>query len=223
MTAWAPTRQQFFDLGLPAESCTAVARTLSAVTLSGSSFTLDGHGFTDADLVRFVAEGTDSALPAPLSAAVLYEAAPSGDSLFQVRTVGGGVVTLTDVGSGVIAVVLDFLPRLDRMREFVARYVDDHATPYAPPFTNETVPPSLVRAACKILALDVANILRAASPAYSIDDVRKNAEDAQVFLDKMRDGKPLAVQPTDRTPAVAELGARSFRREPSRGWRSAGL
>ena len=223
MTAWAPTRQQFFDLGLPAESCTAVARTLSAVTLSGSSFTLDGHGFTDADLVRFVADGTDAALPAPLSAAVLYEAAPSGDSLFQVRTVGGGVVTLTDVGSGVISVVLDFLPRLDRILEFFARYVDNHATPYAPPFTSATVPADFVLMACTLAALKVATVLRSASPAYSIDDVRKNSEDAQAWLDKLRAGQPLAVQPTDRTPAVAELGARSFRREPSRGWRSAGL
>lgn len=223
MTAWAPTRQQFFDLGLPAESCTAVARTLAAVDVGGSTFELEGHGFIDGDLVRFKVDGTGAALPAPLSASTLYEAAPIGDSLFQVRAQGGSLVTLTDAGEGVIGVVLDFGPRLDRILEHFARYVDNHATPYAPPFTMETVPADFVLQACRLAALQVATVLRAATPSYSIEDVRANALLAQTWLDKLKSGVPLAVTPTDRTPASAEMGARSFRRSVGRGWRTDGL
>lgn len=223
MTAWKPTRQQFFDLGLPAESCTAVARTLDAVTLSGSIFTLDGHGFTEGDRLRFTLDGEGAALPAPLSAALVYLAVPTSDSTFSVATLGGSGVMLSDVGSGVISVVLDFGPRLDRILEHFARYVDNHATPYAPPFTAETVPADFVLMACRLAALQVATILRATTPSYSIEDIRQNAALAQSWLDKLKSGTPLAVPPTDRTPGVAEMGARSFKRNPGRGWRTDGL
>ncbi len=221
---WRPTRAQFFTLGLPPESCTALPRTLAAVDVGASSFELVGHGLEDGDHIRFRAEGDGGTLPAPLSATVLYEAAPVGDSLFQVRALGGALVTLTDAGTGVITVTADYAAKLDSILEHFARWVDDHAIPYgAPdkgvsPFENATVPPSFVLCACQLAALCVATTLRAAAPSYSIDDVRTAATAAQVFLDKMRDGKPLAVPPVDKTPELAEVGARAFKRRPSRGF-----
>lgn len=225
MAKWRPTRAQFWALGLPAESCTAPARPVTTVFTAEDAFELAGHGFADGDAVRFIATGDVAgdppALPAPLSGAVLYEAAPLSGDLFQVRGIGGGVVDLTDEGTGVISVVADVLVKLDVLLEHAARWVDDHATPYHPPDGTPPAgwpPESFIRCACKIAALDFAVNVRAASPTYSIDDVRKEAEAAQIWLDKLRSGKPLAVQPTDATPTVAEMGPKARSRAP-RGFR----
>jgi hypothetical protein len=87
----------------------------------------------------------------------------------------------------------------------------------------ETVPADFVLMACRLAALQVATILRATTPSYSIEDIRQNAALTQAWLDKLKSGTPLAVPPTDRTPGVAEMGARSFKRNPGRGWRTDGL
>lgn len=225
MAKWAPTRAQFFALGLAAEACSAPVRSLAAVYPTDDTFELPGHGLSLADLVRFTATGdgfgTTAALPAPLTGGTLYEAVPLGGDLFQVRPQGGGaVVNLTTAGTGVIAVVPDYLPKLDVMLEARARWCDDHCIPYAPPSDAQDgwPSPSLVLCACKLAALDFAMVVRSASPAYSIDDVKAESEKAQVFLDKLREGKPLAVQPVDATPELAEVGARAFKRRPPRGW-----
>jgi hypothetical protein len=223
---WRPTRAQFFALGLPAESCTAPARALANVFAADNVFELAGHGFSDGDLVRFTATGdtplAPAALPAPLSGAVLYEAVVLGGDLFQVRPQGGGaVINITDAGAGVISTIADNMAKLDLILELVARWVDDHAIPYRPPDeTQQGWPPeSFVRAGCKIAALDFATNVRAASPTYSIDEVRKEAEAMQAWLNKLREGKPLAVPPVDATPAVPEMGPRVFSRRPPRGFR----
>jgi hypothetical protein len=224
MAKWAPTRAQFFALGLPAEACSAPVRSLANVYPTDDTFELAGHGFSDGDLVRFTATGdgplTTATLPAPLSAAVLYEVAIVGGDLFQVRGTGGAIVNLTTAGAGVIGVVPDYLPKLDIILEARARWCDDHAIPYTPPADAQDgwPSPSLVLCACKLGALDFALVVRSASPAYSVEDVKTESEKAQVFLDKLRDGKPLAVQPVDATPAVAELGAKGFSKRRSRGF-----
>lgn len=224
MAKWRPTRAQFFALGLPPEACTAPARALANVFDDDNTFELAGHGFADGDLLRFSATGDDTAaLPDPLTGAVLYEAAPVGGDLFQVRGIASTVVELVDAGTGVICVTADFLPRLDVMLEHRARWCDDHAIPYHPPDDTPPdgwPPPSLVLCCCKLTALDFAMNVRAASPSYSIDDVKAAADAAQVFLDKLRSGKPLAVQPVDATPTKAEMGPRAFTRShASKGFR----
>lgn len=224
MAKWAPTLAQFYALGLPAESCTAPARVLANVFPGDNAFELAGHGFSDGDLVRFMATGdtfdTPAALPAPLSGALLYQAVMVGADLFQVRPqAGGSVIDLTAAGAGVISVVPDYLPKIRLILDYRARWCDDHATPYRPPFDETEPPESVVIAACHLAALDVAMVIRASSPSYSLDDVKARAERAQAFLDKLREGKPLAVVPKDQTPAIAEMGARAFSRRPSRGHR----
>jgi hypothetical protein len=226
MAKWTPTRAQFFALGLPAEACSAPVRSLAAVYPTDDTFELAGHGLSTGDLVRFTATGgglgETPALPAPLTGGTLYEAVPVGGDLFQVRTVGGSVVNLTTAGTGVIGVVPDYLPKLDVMLEARARWVDDHCIPYTPPADTPPTgwpPTSLVLAACKLAALDFASNVRSASPSYSIDDVKAAADKAQAFLDELRKGKPLAVQPVDATPAVAEMGSKGFSRRPSRGFK----
>ena len=224
MAKWRPTRAQFFALGLPAESCTAPARVIATVYPNDDTLELPGHGFAAGDLVRFTATGdvlgTPAALPGGLSGALLYQAAPVGGDLFQVLPqAGGAAVNLTSAGSGVIAVVPDYLPKLDTILDAMARWCDDHAIPYAPPFDETDPPPSLVKCACELAAVKFAMVVRASSPTYSLEDLQKAADAAQVFLDKLRSGKPLAVAPKDQTPAVAEMGAVGFSRRPSRGFR----
>lgn len=223
MAKWKPTRRQFFTLGLPSEACTAPARPVS-VDATSDTFELPGHGFELADLIRFRADGqsldTTAALPAPLVASVLVEAVPIGGDMFQVRPSGGGaIIALTNAGAGVVQVVADYMAKLDLILEAEARYVDDHATPYDVDSETFVPPLSFVKAACERAALKVATTLRSASPSYSIDDVRKAADAAQVFLDLLRSGKPLAVRPVDATPAIAEMGAQAFSRRPPRGFR----
>lgn len=220
--SWVPTRAQFFALGLSAESCVAPVRPVSAVDVATDTLTLAGHGFEEADLLRFVATGEGlgltATLPAPLSASVLYEAVPVGGDLFQVRPNGGGaVINLTSAGEGVIGVVADWMSKLDIILTHRARWVDDHAIPYTPPFA--TPPESFVICACELAALDFAMSCRASSPSYSLEDVRTRAAAAQAWLDKLRSGKPLAVTPVDSTPGKVELGARGFSHRPSRGWK----
>lgn len=225
MAKWRPTRAQFFALGLPPEACSAPVRSLANVYPTEDVFELAGHGFSDGDLVRFTATGdglgSTATLPAPLSGAVLYEVVATSGDLFQVRGAGGTIVNLTTAGVGVIAVVPDYLPKLDIMLEARARWCDDHCIPYLPPADALDGWPSasLVLCACKLTALDFAMVVRSASPAYSVDDVKAESEKAQTFLDKLRDGKPLAVQPVDATPAIAELGAKGFSTRPSHGFK----
>lgn len=221
---WRPTRAQFFALGLPAESCTAPARVVVSVNVATDTFELPGHGFVAGDLLRFTATGevagVPATLPGGLSSGLLYQAAPVGGDLFQVLPQAGGVVVnVTNEGTGLLSVVADYLPKLDVMLDTYARWCDDHAVPYSPPFDENDPPPSLVLCACELAALKFAMLVRAASPAYSLEDLQKRAEGAQVFLDKLREGKPLAVLPKDQTPAVSEMGAVGFSRRVSRGFR----
>lgn len=224
MAKWRPTRAQFFALGLPAESCTAPARVIANVYPNDDTFELAGHGLSEGDLIRWTVTGdtpaAPAALPAGLSGALLYQAVPLGGDLFQVRPqAGGAIVNITTAGSGAIAIVPDYLPKLDIILDAMARWCDDHAIPYSPPFDEDDPPTSLVKCSCELGAVKFAMVVRASSPTYSIEDLQKAADAAQVFLDKLREGKPLAVQPKDQTPTVAEMGPKGFSRRPSRGFR----
>ena len=224
MARWQPTRAQFYALsGLSAAACVPASRVVASVDPATDTFVLPGHGFDVAALLRFEAAVEDGVLPAPLVGSSLYEVAGApGSDLFQVRTVGGSVVNITDVGTGPFRVIEDFGPKLDAILYARARWCDDHAIPYSPPTGTppEGWPPdSLVLCSCKLAAVDVADVLRSSAPSYDKADLVRAAGEAQKFLDQLRAGKPLAVPPTDATPKTPELGARAFSRKPPRGWK----
>lgn len=77
----------------------------AALAVSGSTFTLAGHGLSANDPVRFWAIGSGAGLPSPLAIATTYYVVSSGltSSTFQVSaTSGGSAITLTSSGSGSI-------------------------------------------------------------------------------------------------------------------------
>lgn len=214
------TRQDFYTFGLPAAACVPDSRSLASVDASSSTFELPGHGFVESDVLRFVALGAGAALPAGLSAGLLYGAFPIGSDLFQ-ATWNGAPVTITTSGAGVIAVVEEIGPKIDRILEARSSYVDANAIAYTPPF-RAPFPPWAVQIVCKLAALDVALTLRRSIPGYNLDEVRKEADRAEAFLARLAEGKPTADNPADQTHAIAEAGARGWKRE-SRGWDGGGV
>lgn len=222
MAKWRPTRAQFYTLGLPASVCTLASRVVASADSATDTLVLAGHGFGGGELLRFEAAAQDAVLPAPLSASLLYEveSPPPGSDLFRVRS-GGALVNLTTAGTGPFRVIEDFGPKLDLILEAEARWCDDHAIPYAPPddALDGWPPFSLVKCACELAALKVSRVLRVSAPGYSADDLKAQADGAQAFLDKLRAGKPLAVQPVDATPTTPEVGAKVYVRRKGHGFR----
>lgn len=224
MAKWAPTRAKFYALsGIPAAACVASARVVGSVDPTTDTVVVSGHGFETGTRVRFEVASEDGELPAPLSGALLYQAVEvSGTDLFKVAELDGALVDLTTSGTGPLRILEDFGAKLDAILYARARWCDDHAIPYTPPavVADGWPPDSLELCAVKLAALDVADVLRSASPAYSKEDLVRAANSAQTFLDKLRDGRPLAVAPVDATPAVAELGGKAVTRSrPSKGWK----
>lgn len=215
------TRAQFYALGLPAAACTPESRSLSSVIAASDAFELLGHGFSEGDLVRFVALGEGAALPAGLSAAELYEIDPTSSDLFKVK-LAGVPVAIADAGEGVIAVVEDIASKIDEALEAASSYLDAHAKAYKPPFKTP-YPKWATRTVCKLAALDVALVLRRSNPSYSLDDIKAEAEKAEAFLARLDAGKPTADDPADQSPGKPEAGARGWKKAPKNDPEDIGL
>lgn len=216
---WAPTRRDFHTFGLPAAACTPESRSLSSVDPDADVFELPGHGLTEEDLVRFVAIGAGAELPAGLSPSQLYGVVPLGSDLFSVA-LAGVPVSLTSAGAGVVQVVQELGPAIDRILDARARYVDAHAKAYKVPFV-EPAPAWAIQTACQLAALDVARVLRTSSPTFRLDDVAAAAAAAEAFCARLAEGEPMADNPADQSPGIAEAGARRIRGRASRDWQNA--
>ncbi|MEP7123152.1 MAG: hypothetical protein ABJE95_19645 [Byssovorax sp.] len=211
----APTRAQFHAYGLPASACTPEVRSLASVDVMASTFELAGHGFIDGNVIRFKADGAGASLDSALSPSVRYKVLTNGDSLFSVTTLADVDVVLVGDAIGVICVVEDFAAKIDTILAARWSYALNKCKAYRPPFV--TPPEELVMVVCHLAALDVAIMLRASSPAYSIDDLTKRATAADIFLSEKNKGDTFATDPADATPVLAEAGARSWKLA-SRGW-----
>lgn len=210
------TRKDFFTpQGLPASVCVPARRTIDVVHVADSVFEVAGHGLSADDQVRFTTTGEGAVLVGGLSATTLYEAEPVGLDLFRVR-LAGAPVAVTNQGTGVQQIVVDFGPKIDDALEARSSYVDIHAKAYRPPF-KAPYPPWLVLAVCKLAALDVALHLRSSSPGYSVENLQKEAEKIEAFLARLMRGEPLAKPPVDQTPESPEQGAEAYDVE-DRGW-----
>lgn len=207
MDAYATLAQFYLLSGLNAAACTPESRAISSIDVAGSLFELPGNGFTDGDRVRFQALGAGAVLPAGLVRSTYYEAHPDGD--FFTLTLNGAPVTITDDGTGVIHVLEDNAPKILAIIEIKSRYLDANAKAYKGPFTG-TPPGWATDTVCKLAGLTVAMSLRTSSPSYNLDDVRKEADKAESFIARLSKGEPMADDPPDQTPKVAEMGAISW-------------
>jgi hypothetical protein len=204
MSSWPPTRQDLFRYGLPSVACSPDARTLDSITVTGPVLETRGHGFAGGESVRFVAP-PGSTLPAGVNPAPLtwYVVQPTSDNDFF--TVNG--LSISDAGSGQIAVVEDYGPKLD---DLMARRASWLVAWYKAGIGPWTVGPDWAPIiVAKLCALDVATTLRVASARYPIEDIRKSYDDAMKFLAELGKGEPFpdGVGPIDATPTIAESGA----------------
>jgi hypothetical protein len=211
------TLADFFTYGLPAAACTPEVRSLASVDVITSTFELAGHGFTDGDVIRFKADGAAAVLDSALSPSLRYQVITNGDSLFSVTTLAGVPIVLVGNAVGVICVVEDFTPKLLAMIAARSSYALNKCKAYRPPFASGETPVELVMVVCHLIARDAAIMLRASSPAYSIEDLTQRAKEADIFLSEKDKGSTFATDPVDATPILAESGARSWKLG-SRGW-----
>jgi len=140
------TLAQVYALGLPAQAFAARPRAIEVVDAATGVFTLTGNGLFDGSLMRFTVQGEgtlgkpDAALPAGLSASVVYEAAPvSGSSdLFRVAPFGGSVITsFGDDGAGVFSIIVDPQQALIVIIADESAQVDNCLTGQAPPIERD--------------------------------------------------------------------------------------
>jgi hypothetical protein len=216
-----------YELGFDARAFVSSARSLAAVDVGASTFTLPGHGLRTDDAVTFSVEGDpidgtpDPALPAPLSLSLAYYAIVVSGSLFKVAaTAGGAAVTLTDAGAGTFGIVVDLVPRLRRRCLYWSAVLDQHLTAHDTPLevdpeTGE-YPELASGLVARFAARDMIPAIGAQNPLYA--DAVKRTLDAEGFdkamLIDLKAGKPLAGVIIDQTPAIATGGAVAVRLKP---------
>jgi hypothetical protein len=202
---WIATRQDLIALGgLPASAYQPDEREVSAFWPSQNLIELRGHGLSGSS-VRFTATPgatlpTALQVPPPGWQVVVATTDPDFFSL-----VG---VTLTDTGSGSIACLEDYWPKIDAKLLAWTSWLVAHAKAYAGPWT--TPPDWAPGLVARLVAFDVATALRLPTARYPIDDVRKRAEaDMEFCKTKLDEGAPYGdgKGPIDASPLVAENGA----------------
>lgn len=229
------TRSNVYALGLPPASFVRAPRTVEAVDASTDTFTIRGHGLDSGRALTFALQGsptpvlgvTASALPAGLSASVVYYALPLSGDLFQVSlTDGGAAVAITDVGTGIFGVAVDFAADLDAQLESTAGDIDIACAAHGTPFTADSsgaYPPWLVALNARLAAADSLVVFGLQNPLYDaaakriLDRVEKDRTD----MDWWKKGAPIpGMSARDATPTVAEAGAVGWSLA-SRGWSNA--
>jgi len=217
------TLAQIYDKGLPAEAFVARPRQIEAVDPATGVLTLRGHGLFDGYQIELFVEGSpvygypSAALPAGLSASIVYEAEPvSGSSnLFRVRPVNGSAITsFADSGSGVFSLVVDRARAVNEIAIGQTAIMDDALTAHAPP-----IPPNpitglydeiLVEVCAQKTAIRAAAVFGLADASYqrSLDELVRQASEHQAILARWVAGRPINVRPDDQTPTIPENGGR---------------
>jgi hypothetical protein len=140
MAASYATREDAYKHGLPRGSLAQRPRVVASVDAVLNRIEVEGHGCELDTAIQFaVNEG--GALPAPLSASVIYYARPvaGSDSLLEIAaTIGGSAIDVTNEGTDPIRLIIPIGPLLDALRETYSRWLDsiciDHEVPFAAPY-----------------------------------------------------------------------------------------
>ena len=227
-----PSRQEFFAYGLPSKAITQSSQAIASTDATADVFTAPAHGLVDGDRVRFTANAggaglAPGVLPAGLSASTLYYVvgvATLGGDMFQVSTSSGGAaVNVTDAGSGLYSVVVDYGARIDRALDAWSRHADQHLKAYTTPLVGD-VPLQLKMWICQLAAYDLATSAGLVDPEYAKDPaLAARAQAAQQQLDRLdRDGNLLAGIVVDQTPDTLDNAAQGFG-DAERCWSPGGL
>ena len=222
-------RKDVYALGLPPAAFVRAPRTVEAVDPATETFTLRGHGLETGRVLTFALQGSAapvlgapaSALPTGLSASVVYYAIKLSEDLFQVSTtLNGSVFALSDVGSGVFGIALDFGADLDAQLESTAGDIDvacaAHRTPFLPDLAG-AFPAWLVGLNARLAAADSLIVFGLQNPAYEMASKRildrVDTDRGDMAFWKKGQAIP-GMNARDATPLVAEMSAASFYSEP---------
>jgi len=205
--------------GLPPALLVAQPRPLESIDVGTGTFRLGGAGLADDDPLQFISMG--GLVPAGLSASAVYYAipVPDSESLFQVAaSVGGLPVTITTAGTGVVAVVPSLLAKARAALIFRARWIDEHLVAHSVPLVAP-YPVDVVAMNAILASADLMRTIGLGNPEYaqSAQPIFDAANQVQLRLNRLADGVPLRGAVTDRTPTIAEAGARAWG-ECDRGW-----
>lgn len=146
------TESDLYDYGLPRGALVNEGRLVSSVDASADSITLNLHGLSTGDAVRFRAAGAGS-LPTGLVAGTTYYAIRTDEARFQVSaTDGGAAVNLTTAGSNVLLIVpLNVDAAIEAASALVEDMVPANAVPFAEPYPQIVIQTTAEIAAAKLL------------------------------------------------------------------------
>lgn len=215
------TRKGLYASGIRADALVSLPRTVTAIDVPSSTFTLRGHGLSAGDVHTWETRG--GALPAGLSAALPYAAAPLSGDLFQVTLASGGPVTITDAGRPLIAIVLDLAATIDGSLVGWSRHIDQHLPAHATPL-ELPVPEHLELWLYWLVAHDLVVTRGLGNPVYkdSAAALGERAKLAQAKLDVMQEQVRAVVGAKDQTPNKAERAPKGAS-AGDRGWDREGL
>ncbi len=211
------TRKGLYRHGLRADALVSLPRTVTAVDVPTGTFTLRGHGLSDGDVFTWETRG--GLLPAGVSAVLPYAAAPVSGDLFQARLAsGGGLITVTTVGSPLISIVLDLDATIDASLLGWSRHIDQHLPAHKTPL-ELPVPEHLELWLYWLVAYDLVVTKGLGNPTYkdSAAALGERAKLAQAKLDVMQEQVRAVVGAVDQTPNKAERAPKGAS-SGDRGW-----
>ncbi len=226
------TRKNVYSTGLQPAAFVRAPRTVEAVDETTDTLTLRGHGLETGRIVTFAIQGSPtpvmgtigSALPAGVSASIVYYAIKLSEDLFRVSaSLGGPAVSLVDEGTGIFGIAVDPGEDLDEQLEADAGDIDiacaAHGTPFKPD-TNGSFPAWLVALNARLSGAGQLLVHGLQNPNYeaAMKRVFDRVEIDRADMAWWKKGAPIpGMSARDATPTVIEAGARSWSL-PSRGW-----
>jgi len=208
------TRDNVYQLALPATAFVSRARPFDAVGASTATIRLKAHGLSTLDIVTFE-KTSGGTLPTGISEFTVYYPVPVSSDLFRLATSYGGtpIASWVSGGSG-WAIAVDPGRRLDmHVRESASR-IDDHLTAHELPLlpdNNGEYPYVLVGLNARMAARQCITTLQFDTTAFrtAIDRLAAQEKaDEQMLLD-WKNGKPLQPRPED-SDSIPDNAAQAY-------------
>jgi hypothetical protein len=206
------TESDLYDYGLPRGALVNEGRRADSVDASANSITLNLHGLTTGDAVRFRAAGS-GALPTGLVEGTTYYAIRVNETRFQISdTDGGAAIDLTTAGSNLIVIVpLSIDAAIVAASALVEDMVPANALPFAAPYPQIVIQTTAEIAAAKLL-------IRTGSALPT--QMSQLIDFAQKRLERWS-SKGVAIR-GDVTPEATNLAASSAAASAASDWRRFG-
>jgi hypothetical protein len=179
-----------------------------AVDAVADTLTLELHGLSAGDPVKFRAEAGD--IPRPLVAGLKYYALPVDESVFQISgTANGSAIDLETPGSRVLVI---FQSPIAAAISFVSRLIEDSLPAHVVPLTNPV--PDIVR----MTAAELAGARVRAMTGVQSEAFGPLLDEAMKRLDKWARGVPVRDANATEAANLAAAASVAVPLNDSRGW-----